>query len=182
MTSATGPHGHGHRSRRRVRLPVPLPTGSGTGWVYVTPVFFAGSVTTAAGVTVAESDTVILLGMVLTGIAGVAMWLPGKALHVPTLAVMLAFVGGSALTALALTVNPSNTFFLWGMILTGFGIIGMWFIGKEGRLAQATAAAFLGGTTLQAFGLTVTPSDMLVMSGMVGVSIAVFGMWLYSSR
>ena len=169
--------------RARTRLLIPLPVGvASQAWLYIMPLFLAGSVITAAGVTMAESDTVILVGMVLTGVAVVAMWLPGKGLNLLTFGVMVAFVGGSGLTALALTVNPSNAFFLWGMILSGAGIVGMWFIGKEGRLAQGVAACFLGGTSLQAVGLTVSPSDALVMAGMVGVSVAVFGMWLYSNR
>lgn len=184
MSSATSDRARSSIQRRgRARLLIPLPGGAASQtWLYILPLFLAGSVTTAVGVTIAESDQVILVGMVLTGMAVVAMWLPGKGLNLMTLGVMAAFVGGSGLTALALTVNPSNAFFLWGMILSGAGIVGMWFIGKEGRLAQGTAACFLGGTALQAVGLTVSPSDTLVMAGMVGVSVAVFGMWLYSNR
>src|SRR5690606_5477498 len=122
-------------------------------------------------------------GMVLTGLAVIAMWLPGKGgLTLVTASVIGSFISGSALTAMALTVHPSNTFFLWGMVLTSLGIVGMWFVGKAGRLAQGTAACFVAGSALQAVGLTVSPSDAMVMAGMVAVSVAVFGMWLYSNR
>ncbi|MEX1022072.1 MAG: hypothetical protein WD058_02885 [Dehalococcoidia bacterium] len=172
---------------RRMPLRIPLAMhrefSGGQAWKFIMPVFFAGSVTTATGLTVIPNDSIILLGMVLTGIAVVSMWLPGKGgVRLQTAAVMLIFVTGSGLTGLALTVNPSNTLFFWGMVLTGIGIIGMWLVGKTGPLALGIAGAFVAGTSLQATGLTIAPSDALVMPGMILVSGSVFGMWVYSSR
>jgi len=151
-------------------------------WPFLLPVFLGGAVTTAFGLTIAESDQVIFVGMVLTGIAVVSMWLPGKGLHLSTGTVITAFVTGSACTAMALTVQPSNGLFLAGMILTGVGIIGMWLVGKSGRLAQMTAGTFMSGISAQAVGLTVAPSDPLVMVGMIMVACGVFGMWVYNNR
>src|SRR5690606_28640551 len=111
----------GRPMRRLARVPIPLPTATGArpAWIYIMPVFFAGSVTTSVGLTIAASDRVILAGMVLTGLAVIAMWLPGKGgLTLVTASVIGSFISGSALTAMALTVHPSNTFFLWGMVLT----------------------------------------------------------------
>ena len=84
--------------------------------------------------------------------------------------------------AMTLTVQPSNVLFFAGMVLTGVGIIGMWLVGKTGPLAQGAAATFIGGVSAQAFGLTLTPSDPLVMAGMILVSGGVFGMWVYGNR
>jgi len=152
-------------------------------WPYVLAIFIAGAASTALGITVAESDTMIMAGMILTGIGIASMWLPGRGpLRLRTVAVLLSFVAGSAFTAVALTIQPSNPLLFIGMLLSSIGIAGMWSIGKEGRLARAVAATFVTGIFLQALGLTALPSDLLVMAGMLGVSTAVFGMWFEGNR
>ncbi len=152
-------------------------------WPYVLAIFIAGAASTALGITVAESDVMIMAGMVLTGIGIASMWLPGRGpLRLRTLAVILAFVAGSAFTAVALTIEPSNPLLFVGMMLSSVGISGMWAMDKEGRLARAVAATFVLGIFLQALGLTALPSDLLVMAGMLGVSTAVFGMWFEGNR
>ncbi len=152
-------------------------------WPFVLAVFLAGGTCTAIGITVAENDLLILAGMILSGIGVVAMWLPGKgALRAATAGVLLAFVAGSACTAVSLTVNPSNPLLLAGMVLSAIGIAGMWLLGKQGRFPRAVAGSFVSGITLQAVGLTAVPSDVLVMLGMVLVPFAVFGMWFEANR
>ncbi|MDA0270506.1 MAG: hypothetical protein O2798_09215 [Chloroflexi bacterium] len=155
----------------------------GQVWPFVLAAFVGGGLSTAMGLTVAASDTLILVGMTLTGIAVVSMWLPGKgAIRWQTFAVMLAFVSGSACTAMALTVNPSNELLLLGMVLTSVGIAGMWGTGRVGRLPLGVCAFFVSGTSIQATGLTLMPSDFLVMAGMVLVSSSIFGMWFVANR
>ncbi len=175
----------GIRSRRfqASRLATLLAASEGAArlWPLVLPVFLVGAVTTAYGLTIAEDDRVIFAGMVLTGFGVVSMWLPGKGIRLSTVTVIAAFILGSACTAMALTVQPSNALFFAGMVLTGIGTIGMWLVGKEGRVAHLTATTFLGGITAQAVGLTVAPSDPLVMVGMILVAASVFGMWVYSN-
>lgn len=146
-------------------------------------ILFAGIATTAVGVTVAANDTVVLAGIVLSGIGVVAMWLPGQGgLRLSTSTVIGAFVIGSALTGLAMTVNTSNALLFWGMVLVGLGIIGMWWIGKSGLLAWAVALVFTLGNCLQAAGLTLAPSNVLVLCGMVLVGASIIGMWVYDNQ
>jgi hypothetical protein len=156
--------------------------GPARHWPLLLPIFLVGTVATAYGLTIAESDRIIFAGMVLTGIAVVSMWLPGKGIRPSTTAVIMMFIIGSACTALSLTVQPTNTLFCAGMMLTGAGTIGMWMVGKTGKLATVTGVTFMSGISAQAFGLTITPSDPFVMLGMILIAGAVFGMWVYSNR
>ncbi len=151
--------------------------------VSVGPIFFAGTFATSAGITVAKNDMMVLLGVVLTGIGVIAMWLPGKGgLRLSTGAVLGAFVGGTLLTALSLTIRPTNDYLFWGMVLLGLGIVGMWLIGKSDRIAQAIAALFIVGNVVQAAGLTIMPSALVVMCGLMLVGAGIFGMWWYETR
>jgi len=152
-------------------------------WPYVLAIFLAGAASTALGITILESDKMIMAGMILTGLGIASMWLPGKGrLQLRTVLVLLAFVAGSVFTAVSLTIQPSNPMLFAGMVLSSTGIAGMWSIGKTGRLVLGVASTFVAGILLQAVGLTLAPSDLLVMMGMFLVSAAVFGMWFEGNR
>ena len=151
-------------------------------WFRVSPVFFLGTIVTAAGTTVYKSDMTIFIGMILMGLGVVAMWtaetgklklkkLPGPAL----------FIVGSVLTAVSMTIDPSNPMLCGGMILTGLGTIVMWQVsaGKWGFNAAVVAVLFTGGIVLEALSLTVISSDMMVMIGMIATGMGAFGMWAF---
>ena len=129
-------------------------------WFRISPIFFVGTIITAAGTTVAKSDMIVFVGMIIMGLGVVAMWLaetgkPGFK------------SGGSVLTAMSITIIPSNPLLCSGMILTGGGTMGMWLVGKWGRSsALLVAILFTIGVAMQAVGLTVVPSEMLIMGGM----------------
>ena len=152
-------------------------------WFRISPIFFVGTIITAAGTTVAKSDMIVFVGMIIMGLGVVAMWLaetgkPGfKSVWGP-----LAFIGGSVLTAMSITIIPSNPLLCSGMILTGGGTMGMWLVGKWGRSsALLVAILFTIGVAMQAVGLTVVPSEMLIMGGMIVTGIGAFAMWAYES-
>ena len=89
--------------------------------------------------------------------------LPGPAL----------FIVGSVLTAVSMTIDPSNPMLCGGMILTGLGTIVMWQVsaGKWGFNAAVVAVLFMGGIVLEALSLTVITSDMMVMIGMIATGM-----------
>lgn len=154
-------------------------------WFRVSPIFFLGTVVTAAGTTIQKSDAIILVGMIIMAIGVVAMWIAeiGK-LKVKALPGPLMFMVGSVLSALSMTRNPSNMLLCIGMILTGIGTIAMWAI-SMGELRISTAIVvvlFCGGIITEALGLTVAPSDMMVMVGMIATGIGAFAMWAYETN
>ncbi len=150
-------------------------------WPYVLAIFLSGSVMTALGLTILASNGLVLAGMVLTSLGIASMWLPGRgAIRWRSLVVIVAFLVGNFCTAMALTLSASNQLLLVGMILSAIGIGGMWAYDKHGPLARAIFAAFVGGTSLQAIGLTEFPSNALIGVGMMLVSGGVFGMWLHA--
>lgn len=150
-------------------------------WPYVLAIFLSGGVMTAVGLTVASNDRLVLGGMMLTSIGIVSMWLPGRgALRLRTVAVIATFLLGNFCTAISMTLSASNQLLFVGMVLSALGIGGMWAIDKHGLLARAIFVAFVRGTSLQALGLTVMPSDLLIGLVMTSVSGGIFGMWLHA--
>jgi hypothetical protein len=175
------------QGQQRVRGSIPISNLTKNlmrqAWFRISPIFFVGTIITAAGTTVSKSDMIVFVGMVIMGLGVVAMWLaetgkPGlKSIPGP-----LAFIGGSVLTAMSITIIPSNPLLCIGMILTCGGTMAMWLIGKWGRTpALLVASLFTIGVAMQAVGLTVVPSDIMIMAGMIGTGIAAFAMWAYES-
>ena len=153
-------------------------------WFRASPIFFVGTVITAAGTTTYKSDTVIFVGMVIMGLGIVSMWLAeaGK----PKLLALpgpLAFIAGSVLTAMSMTINPSNPLLCSGMILTGIGTLVMWVAleGKWGLSAVLISILFTAGISIEAVSLTIVPSDLLIMVGMIATGIGAFAMWAYET-
>ena len=150
-------------------------------WPYALAIFVSGGILTAVGLTILSNDAFVLAGMVLTSVGIVSMWLPGRgALRRSVALVIVTFLAGNLCTAIALTLSASNTLLLVGMMLSASGIGGMWIIGQHGATAKVICGTFIAGTTLQAIGLTVWPSSILIGFGMVAVSSGVFGMWLHA--
>jgi hypothetical protein len=168
--------------RERIPLASLLRNLMRQAWFRISPIFFVGTVITAAGTTVDKSDTVVFVGMVIMGLGVVAMWLAstGKP-SLKSATGPLAFIGGSVLTAMSMTISPSNPLLCGGMILTGVGTIAMWLVGKWGRSSALVAILFTAGVAMQAVGLTVVPSDMMIMGGMIVTGIGAFAMWAYES-
>lgn len=150
-------------------------------WPYVLAIFLSGGVLTALGLTVFFNDTLVFAGMLLTSVGIVSMWVPGRGAVRRRKALVIGFfLLGNLMTAVSLTVSTSNVLMLGGMTLSAIGIAGMWLIDKEGVLAQVISLAFVSGAALQATGLTVFRSDLLIGVGMVAVSGGIFGMWVHA--
>lgn len=151
-------------------------------WLRVSPVFFLGTVITAAATTVYKNDTAIFTGMIIMGMGVVAMWVAeiGK-FNLKSLPGPLLFIAGSVLTSMSLTINPSNPLLCGGMILTGLGTVLMWLmsVGKWGLYAALVAALFTAGITLEAVSLTVISSDLMIMIGMIATGLGAFAMWAF---
>jgi hypothetical protein len=151
-------------------------------WARVSPVFFVGTVVTAAGSTTIQNDTVIFIGMIIMGLGVVTMWIAetGKP-RLVTLPGPLVFIAGTVLTALSLTLIPTNPLLCAGMIATGIGTIAMWlvYVGKLGVNSLVVALLFTAGVITEAVSLTVYPSDLYIMIGMIITGIGAFGMWAF---
>lgn len=167
---------------RVTRIPVVMKNLVRQSWFRVSPIFFLGTVITAAGTTVYANDMVIFVGMLIMGLGVVTMWIAetGKP-RLATLPGPLVFIAGTVLTAMSMTINPSNPLLCGGMILTGLGTIVMWliYIGKWGISAALVAVLFSAGVIMEAIGLTIAPSDLLIMIGMIATGIGAFGMWAF---
>jgi uncharacterized membrane protein len=149
----------------------------------VLPLFAAGVVATAAGETVAASDTITMAGIVLTALGIVAMWAVDDDQRGAVASGGAAiFLTGAGLSAVAMTVNPSNPLLCAGMIATGIGTNGMWLGDKSDRWAYSVVAVSLGGIVALAVGLTVGASNVLAMLGMVLIGAGVAGMWMYGAE
>lgn len=148
-------------------------------WLYVLAAFIGGGTLTALGVMVLSNDAFVLAGIALTSVGIVGMWLPGRgALRGAKLLAIGSFLFGNFCTAASLTLSSSNNLLLVGMIFSAAGIATMWLIGKQGLTARVIWCGFVAGTSMQAVGLTVSSSNLLVSAGMVIVSGSVFGMWM----
>jgi hypothetical protein len=125
---------------------------------------------------------IIFVGMLIMGVGVVAMWMAetGKP-RLATIPGPLIFIAGTVVTAMSMTINPSNPLLCAGMILTGVGTIIMWlvYVGKWGINAAIIAVLFTTGVCIEAVSLTVIPSDLLIMVGMIATGIGAFGMWAY---
>ncbi len=80
-------------------------------------------------------------------------------------------------------INPSNPLLCSGMILTGLGTIAMWvvLVGKWSPSTAIVAVLFSGGVITESLGLTVVPSDLMIMVGMIATGIGAFSMWAYET-
>ncbi len=151
-------------------------------WFRVSPVFFLGTIVTAGGTTVYKSDATIFAGMILMGLGVIAMWIAETGrLKLKTLPGPALFIIGSVLTAISMTIDPSNPLLCAGMILTGLGTIVMWqvSVGKWGFSAAVVAVLFSAGIILEALSLTVIASDLMVMIGMIATGMGAFAMWAF---
>lgn len=151
-------------------------------WIRVSPIFFIGTVTTAAGTTIYQDDLTIFIGMIIMGLGVVAMWMAetGK-LRLVTIPGPLIFILGTMLSAMSMTITPSGELLCGGMILTGIGTIIMWlvWVGRLGINSAIVAILFAVGIIIEAISLTVMPSDLLIMIGMIATGIGAFGMWAF---
>jgi hypothetical protein len=170
--------------RRGIRRPLLPKWLDKHRWVRVSPVFFSGTVITAIGTTIAKSDTITFVGMVIIALGVMAMWAaqanPGLK-HFPGPVI---FLIGSMLSAVSMTINPSNMLLCIGMIMTGFGTIAMWVVMVEGWSTGAVIVSvlFSGGIITEALGMTVIPSDMMIMAGMIATGLGAFSMWAYETH
>lgn len=148
-------------------------------WPYVLILFLGGGTMTALGIMVLSNDLLVFAGIVLTSVGIAGMWLPGRGPVRNGKALAIAsFLFGNVCTAASLTLSASNNLLLTGMIFSSAGIGSMWLIGKRGLLPIIIWWTFVVGTALQALGLTVLPSKLIVSAGMMLVSGSVFGMWM----
>ena len=152
-------------------------------WVRVSPVFFAGTVITAAGTTIHKSDMVTFVGMVIIALGVIAMWAAQANAGLKHFPGPVAFMAGSVISAMSMTINPSNTLLCSGMILTGLGTIGMWVVMVEGWSAGSALVSvlFSGGIVTEALGMTVMPSETMIMAGMIATGVGAFAMWAYET-
>jgi hypothetical protein len=165
-------------------LPVLVTTLSRQRWVSASPVFLLGTTITAVGTTIAKNDLTIFVGMVIIGLGVVAMWVAetGRP-RVGTIPGPLVFIGGSVLTALSLSLVPSNPLLCLGMILTGAGTIAMWVVWIGGWTGGTflVGVLFAAGIITEALGLTVVPSDVMILAGMIATGLGAFAMWAYET-
>src|SRR4030042_462515 len=151
-------------------------------WFRVSPVFFIGTVIAAAGTTIYKNDTVIFVGLLIMGLGVVAMWMAetGKP-RLATIPGPLVFIAGTVITAMSMTISPSNPLLCGGLFLTGIGTAAMWliYVGKWGINTHLIAILFTTGVIIEAVSLTVVPSDLLIMVGMIATGIGAFGMWAF---
>lgn len=151
-------------------------------WLRVSPIFFLGTIITATGTTLLESDMIIFAGMVIMGLGVVAMWIAETGrFSIKYLPAPLVFMAGTVITAMSMTVVPSNPLLCGGMILTGLGTIVMWliYVGKWNTGAAIVALLFTAGIVIEALGLTIIPSDLMIMIGMIATGIGAFAMWSF---
>jgi hypothetical protein len=167
---------------RRVALPGWIKKLFQKKWFKVSPLFFIGTVITAMGTTTIQNDSVILAGMIIMGLGIVAMWIAetGKP-SILSITGPLVFLGGSLLTAMSMTVNPSNPLLCAGMILTGAGTMAMWILSLEKKELSVifVAVLFMAGIALEAVSLTLVDSSTMIMIGMIATGIGAFAMWAY---
>lgn len=154
-------------------------------WFRALPIFFVGTVITAVGTTIYQSDTVIFVGMVIMGLGVVAMWVSEAGnLGLKSFPGPVAFVLGSIITAMSMTIRPSNPLLCGGIILTGLGTIAMWVVlfGEWGTSSAIVAVLFSAGVATEAIGMTIVPSDLMIMVGMIATGIGAFAMWAYETN
>ncbi len=153
-------------------------------WFRASPVFFFGTVATAAGTTVYPSDAVLFIGMSLMGLGVVAMWVAEtgrptwKSVWGP-----IVFVAGSIASAMSMTLNPSDLLLCVGMMLTGVGTVWMWvvWVAEWGINTALVVVLFTAGVTMEAISLTIVPSGLMTMLGMIATGIGAFAMWAYET-
>jgi len=154
-------------------------------WFRVSPVFFIGTVITSMGTTTVKNDSIIFAGMLVMGLGIIAMWIAetGKPNWL-SITGPLTFLAGSVLTAMSMTVYPSNPLLCSGMILTGGGTLGMWALSLEKREPSVifVAVLFMAGIALEAVSLTLVDSSLMIMIGMIATGIGAFAMWAYENN
>jgi hypothetical protein len=168
--------------QRNMRIATMVKNLSGRSWFRVSPIFFMGTIVTAAGTTVYKNDKAIFAGMILMGLGVISMWVAenGK-FKWKSIPGPLVFMLGSILTAMSMTIIPSNPLLCAGMILTGLGTMVMWLIAKESWTINGILVGllFMAGITLEAVSLTVFPSDVMIMIGMIATGFGAFAMWAF---
>lgn len=87
--------------------------------------FLFGNFCTAASLTLSSSNKLLLVGMVFSAAGIGSMWIIGKHGLFPRI-IWSAFVFGTTLQAVGLTVFPSKMFVSAGMVLVSGSVFGMW--------------------------------------------------------
>jgi hypothetical protein len=171
--------------RHRLVLPGWMKKLTRKKWFRVSPMFFGGTIITSMGTTTIQNDTMIFAGMLIMGVGIVAMWIAetGKP-NLLSFTGPLVFLAGSLLSAMSMTIYPSNALLCGGMILTGAGTLGMWVLSLEKRELSVifVAVLFMAGIALEAVSLTLIDSNLMIMIGMIATGIGAFTMWAYETN
>ena len=98
-----------------------------SGKAFAVGAFLSGNFSTATALTLSTSNRLLLVGMILSAVGIASMWFIGVGKRGPLpMAIWAAFVLGTSLQAVGLTVFPAGPLVGAGMVLVSGGIFGMW--------------------------------------------------------